>query len=44
VDSAEDTGRVDELVDRVRGMSDDPTVAHEERRPSQSPKPQEGQQ
>jgi cytochrome c oxidase subunit 1 len=44
VDSAEDTGRVEELVDRVRGTSDDPAMDHEERRPSQSPETREGQQ
>ena len=44
VDAAEDTGRVDELVDRVRGTSDDPAVGQDERRPSQSPEPGQGQQ
>src|SRR3712207_3590466 len=41
VDSAQDTGRVDELVDRVRGTSDDPVAAQEEQAPSQSPEPRE---
>ena len=44
VDAGEDTGRVEELVDRVRGASDDPVATQEDRRPSQSPEPKEGQQ
>jgi cytochrome c oxidase subunit 1 len=44
IDAGQDTGRVDELVDRVRGRSDDPVAAQEEQAPSQSPRPEEGQQ
>jgi cytochrome c oxidase subunit 1 len=44
VDAGEDTGRVDELVARVHGTSDDPVAAQEEQAPSQSPRPEEGQQ
>ena len=44
VDSGEDTGRVEELVDRVRGRSDDPAAAQEEQAPSQSPEPRERDQ
>ena len=43
VDAAEDTGRVEELVSRVRGESDDPTVAHDAEHPSRSPRAEEGQ-
>jgi len=39
VDAGEDSGRVEELVDRVRGESDDPTVAHDAEHPSRSPEP-----
>jgi cytochrome c oxidase subunit I len=44
VDSAEDTGRVEELVERVRGTSDDPVVAQEDQAPSQSPEARERDQ
>src|SRR5215210_1100561 len=44
VDAAEDTGRVEELVDRVRGRSDDAVAAHEEQAPSQSPDARERDQ
>ena len=43
VDAAEDTGRIEELKDRVKGQSDDPTFAHEERNPGRSPQAPEGQ-
>jgi cytochrome c oxidase subunit 1 len=44
VDAGEDTGRVDELVSRVRGASDDQVTAQEEQAPSQSPEPRERDQ
>jgi cytochrome c oxidase subunit 1 len=44
VDSGEDTGRVEELVARVHGTSDDPVVGQEDRAPSQSPEPRERDQ
>jgi cytochrome c oxidase subunit I len=44
VDSGEDTGRVDELVARVRGTSDDPVATQEDQAPSQSPEPRERDQ
>ena len=34
---------MDELVDRVRGTSDDPVAAQEDVRPSVSPEPEEDQ-
>src|SRR3954454_14500457 len=43
VDVAEDTGRAEELKRRVDDVSDDPTVAHDQANPSQSPRPGEGQ-
>jgi cytochrome c oxidase subunit 1 len=43
VDVAEDTGRAEELKARVDGTSDDPTVAHDDAHPSQSPRPDENQ-
>ena len=42
VDAAEDTGRAEELADRVRGRSDDPVAAQEAAHPSQSPEPKGG--
>ena len=42
VDAGEDTGRAEELADRVRGRSDDPVAAQEQARPSQSPEPKGG--
>jgi cytochrome c oxidase subunit 1 len=43
VDVAEDTGRAEELKARVDGTSDDPTVAHDDAHPNQSPRTGEGQ-
>lgn len=37
VDSADDTGRVEELKARVEGTTDDPAAHHEVHNPSQSP-------
>jgi cytochrome c oxidase subunit 1 len=44
VDSAEDTGRAEELKRRVDGTSDDVTAHHEKSNPSRSPEPGEGNQ
>ena len=44
VDAGEDTGRVEELVDRLRGRSDDVVSHQENEAPSQSPETREGQQ
>ena len=43
VDAGEDTGRVEELVERVRGTSDDPVATQEAESPSVSPEPEEDQ-
>src|SRR4051794_40619487 len=42
-DAAEDTGRREELAERVSGTSSDPTARFDENNPNQSPNPERNQ-